>query len=218
MKVGTDGVLLGTWCNALHKKNILDIGSGSGLISLILAQRTQSLITAIDIDKGAYEQTVENFGNSKWASNLRAMNLSLDEFYKTQTHQFDLIVCNPPFFTNSLKSEDTSKNNARHNDALPLDLLLLKSKNLLTSNGILSVILPIAEANYCIEKALLEKMYLVRETTVYPTPQKESKRKMLEFSKVEHTSPIKDKLIIELSRHNYTQEYIELTKEFYLNM
>jgi len=214
MKVGTDGVLLGAWSKTTES-NILDIGTGTGLIALMLAQHTENaLIDAIEIDKLASEEAQKNFDNSVWKERLISINSPLQEFHPQK--KYDLIISNPPFFINATKAPETNRNNARHTDTLSFDELIDSVKRLLAETGIFSLILPINEANHFIELVLQSKFYLNRKCLVKPNPSKSAKRILMEFSFSEKEI-VEEELTIETEkRHEYTKEYISLTKDFYL--
>lgn len=222
MKVGTDGVLLGAWCTIQKDLNsILDIGSGTGLISLMLAQRSCSeTIDAIEIDDNAYEQTVENFENSVWGDRLFCYHCSFLEFVEEmygENERYDLIVSNPPFYTDEFQTENDSRNKARFTSSLSFTDLVKGTSLLLSNNGIFSVIIPIKEQEKFIEIAKSENLILNRVCNVRGNLISDPKRSLLEFS-FNKTAIVKEELIIEKERHNYTEHYINLTKDFYLKM
>ena len=195
MKVGADGVTLGAWADVSGAKSILDAGCGSGLITLMLAQRSEAKITAIDIDEQSIVQTKENVGNSLWDNRIRIIHTSLQQFAESSFRKFDLIVCNPPFFVNSLKSPSDSRTRARHTDSLShLELIL------------------------AVEKLLAEKQcfFCSRKVTLFPNTEKPAKRLLLEF-RTEMTDCKEDKLTVEKERNVYTSEYSALVKDFYLD-
>ena len=212
MKVGTDGVLLGAWTNCDGTAQILDIGTGTGLVALMLAQRSNALITAIEIDKEAATQASENAANSPWRNRIFVKNCSLQEF--APETKFDLIVSNPPYFCNSLKTPLENRNLARHADSLPLADLLQHSRRLLSENGRLCVILPVDAANFCIEKAVQNGLFCTRSTKIKPLPDSIAKRILLEFSQTEKEC-VEDFLIIEKSRHQYSEAFKKMTEKYY---
>ncbi len=216
MKVGTDGVLLGAWADCRKStRSILDIGTGSGLIALMLAQRSEALIDAIDIEEDACRQAIFNVDNSPFQNRINVIPASLQDFH-TET-RYDLIICNPPFFSNALKCPDEQRNNARHNDHLPFDLLLKKSAALLNNDGKLALIIPFDSEPILVREAGSAGLYPVRKTLVRPKPHSPYKRILIEFSREKHQEPANE-LIIELERHIYSSEYIALTQDFYLKM
>ena len=218
MKVGTDGVLLGAWVDISSVTNILDIGTGTGLIALMLAQRTPlSNITAIEIDHLASEQALENFQNSPWSNRLSLFNQSVQIYAKDTSRSFDLIVSNPPYFENILTSDNTQRQIARHTNTLSFEELLEVVRKLLMANGIFSVILPYSLKSTFVELAKQQSLFLNKITHVYSTNKSEIKRVLLSFS-FKKTEIKKDALVIEPDkRHQYSKEYIQMTEDFYLN-
>lgn len=220
MKVGTDGVLLGAWAPIDHNPySILDIGAGTGLIALMLAQRSfAEQIDALEIDEEAYEQATDNFENSPWNDRLFCFHAGLDEFVDEPEDEYDLIVSNPPFYSEDYKTESEQRDLARFADAMPFEDLIEAADLLLSENGILAIIIPYKEEEKFITLAKEFELYPVKITRVKGTPTTEIKRSLLAFSRKQTNNYFIDELIIETARHQYTPEYIELTKEFYLKM
>ena len=219
MKIGTDGVLLGAWTTVKHNPfSILDIGAGTGVLSLMLAQRSNAeIIEAIEIDDDAYEQCVTNFENSDWSDKLFCYHASLLEFTEQIDDNYDLIICNPPFHSAEYKTKDKARDLARFQDAMPFDHLLFSASKLLSDQGIFTVILPYSEADSFTELASEFKLFTKRICNVKGNPESKITRTLLEFSF--HKSEVSEsELIIENGRHNYTEDYINLTKDFYLKM
>ena len=219
MKVGTDGVILGAWCPIDNNPfSILDIGAGTGILSLILAQRSNAFqIDAIEIDEDAYEQCVENFESSPWGDKLFCFHAGLDEFVEEPEDEYDLIISNPPFYTEDYKTENEQRDLARFSDALPFEDLVKAANLLLTENGIFAVIIPFKEEEKFITLAKDFELYPFKITRVKGTPTTEIKRSLLAFSKTQKQTLV-DELIIETARHQYTEDYIALTNDFYLKM
>lgn len=221
MKVGTDGVLLGAWAPIDNDPfSILDIGTGTGLIALMLAQRTAAeQIEALEIDNDAFEQCVENFENSPWNDRLFCFHASLDDFMEElEEEEYDLIVSNPPFYSENVSSGNDARDQARQNNSLPFSDLLEAAALLLSDDGIFSVIIPYKEEENFIALAKDHNLFPVKITHVRGTPDAEIKRSLMAFSKNEVPDFPIDELIIETARHQYTTEYIALTNNFYLNM
>lgn len=220
MKIGTDGVLLGAWCPIDNNPfSILDIGAGTGILSLMLAQRSNAeQIDAIEIDEDAYEQCVENFENSQWSDRLFCFHAGLDEFVEEPEDEYDLIISNPPFYSEDYKSENEQRDLARFQDALPFEDLVEAASLLLSENGIFSVIIPFKEEEKFITLSKNFDLFPLKITRVKGTPTTEIKRTLLAFSFTEKTNFPIDELIIETARHQYTEDYIALTKDFYLKM
>lgn len=219
MKIGTDGVILGAWASIENQPTtILDIGAGTGLLSLMLAQRSMAdNIEALEIDEDAYEQCVENFESSSWADRLFCYHAGLDEFIEEIEDPYDLIISNPPFYTEDVSSGNEARDNARQNQSLPFDELLEGVSKLLSSEGVFASIIPFKEESTFIHLAISFGLFPKRVLRVKGSASAEIKRSLLEFSFKEN-SIFEDQLTIEIERHKYTKEYIALTKDFYLKM
>lgn len=219
MKIGTDGVLLGAWTSIEKKpKTILDIGAGTGILSLMLAQRSLSEnIEALEIEEDAHEQCVENFENSPWADRLFCYHAGLDEFVEEIEEPYDLIISNPPFYSEDVSSGDSSRDTARQNQSLPFAELLEGISKLLSLEGVFAVIIPHKEESVFIKLASPFGLFPNRILRVKGNKEAEVKRSLLEFS-FKKGEVSEDELIIEIERHKYTQKYIALTKDFYLKM
>ena len=220
MKIGTDGVLLGAWTPIENNPySILDIGTGTGIIALMLAQRsTAEQIDAVEIDEDAYEQATDNFENSPWSDRLFCFHAGLDEFVEEPEDEYDLIVSNPPFYSEDYKSSNEQRDLARFQDAMPFEYLIEAAALLLSENGIFSVIIPFKEEEKFLALAKDYELFPLKIIRVKGTPTSEVKRSLLAFSHNEISNFPIDELIIETARHIYTNEYIELTKDFYVKM
>ena len=219
MKVGTDAVLLGAWSALDHMPNtILDIGSGTGILALIMAQRsTAELIDALEIDADAYEQCVYNFETSDWGDRLFCYHASLDEFVGEIEDTYDLIISNPPFYTDHFKSRNEARNKARFEDALPFEELLTSVSKLLSVTGQLNVIIPFSEEINFISLAKNVDLYPIRILRVRGQEESPVKRSLISFTFQENKIEVSE-LTIEITRHHYTHDYINLTKYFYLKL
>ncbi len=226
MKIGTDGVLLGSWASIGDQTfSILDIGAGTGVIALMLAQRSRAdTIEAIELDEAAFQQCTENFEDSIWADRLFCFHAGFDEFVAEYTDEnledfelYDLIVSNPPFYKEEVASAHMARDLARQYLSLPFEELVSGVGKLLSSNGVFSTIIPYKEETSFIALAKKSNLFPLRITRVRGNKDAEIKRSLLEFS-FANCSPIVDELTIEIERNRYTPEYIELTKAFYLKM
>lgn len=216
MKVGTDGVLLGSWANLTDARRLLDIGTGTGLIAIMAAQRNPELIIdAIEIDPAAFEQARENANSTPWRERIHIFQGKVQEF--TPTYKYDIIICNPPFFINSTKNPEFNRTLARHCETLSHEDLLQVSDNLLLPKGKLCVILPVNEAKHFLELTQGKKWFVNKLSTVYPTPDKAPKRQLIELSKVKGC-PVEDSVILEIERHTLHENYANLTRDFYLKL
>jgi tRNA1Val (adenine37-N6)-methyltransferase len=220
MKIGTDGVLLGAWAPIENNPfSILDIGTGTGIIALMLAQRSGATqIDALEIDEDAYEQATDNFENSPWNDRLFCFHAALDEFVEEPEDEYDLIISNAPFYTEDYKSDNEQRDLARFSDAMPFEDLIEAADLLLSENGIFAVIIPFKEEERFIDLCAEVELFPVKATRVKGSPKTPIVRSLLAFKRYELSVLEADELIIEINRHEYTDEYIELTKDFYLKM
>ncbi len=220
MKVGTDGVLLGAWCPIDNLPfSVLDIGAGTGILSLMLAQRSHAeQIDAIEIDENAYEQCVDNFENSPWGDRLFCYHAGLDEFMEEPEDLYDIIISNPPFYSEDYKTESEQRDLARFQDALPFEDLVEAAHLLLSENGVFAVIIPFREEEKFMALAADFDLHPFKITRVKGTPTTEIKRSLLAFSFTKKEKTEETELVIETSRHQYTEDYVALTREFYLKM
>lgn len=216
MKVGTDGVLLGAWAHVEEGDLALDAGTGSGLIALMLAQRGCKTIDAVDIEKDACEQAKVNIEASPWKQRITVHQANFIEFKPDSTTHYQRIVSNPPFFNQSLKSNSHNRNLARHTLQLDWQSLIRKSFDLLNNNGTFSVILPWPEADEFITIALLNGFYERRITLIETREGIAPKRALLEFSK-QYEKTERTTLVIRSANNEYSSDYKNLTKDFYLN-
>ena len=183
MKISTDGVLLGACCNFENAKNILDIGTGTGLLSLMSAQKSAARISAVEIDKDAFLQAVENVKNSKFSSRIKIIHADFLAFYKTVDEKFDYIVSNPPFFENAFKSGDYKRNFARHTDSLPFEMMIKGVKEIILESGFFSVIIPFDKSLDFVRLCALNKLHLCKKIIVFSKFNVPPFRVILTFSK-----------------------------------
>jgi tRNA1Val (adenine37-N6)-methyltransferase len=220
MKIGTDSVLLGAWC-PIEKNSfsVLDIGAGTGVLSLMLAQRTNAeQIDALEIDEDAYEQCVENFEASPWSDRLFCFHAGLDEFVEEPEDEYDIIISNPPFYSEDYKTDNSQRDLARFQDALPFEELIEAADLLLSENGIFAVIITYKEEERFIDLCSEVELFPVKVTRVKGSHTTPIVRSLLAFKRYELSVLTADELVIEINRHEYTDDYINLTKDFYLKM
>jgi tRNA1Val (adenine37-N6)-methyltransferase len=218
MKVGIDGVLLGAWANVSNVNSVLDVGTGSGLISLMIAQRCNANIHAIDIDEGAVVQSIFNFKESVWANRLNVEQISLKDFSEISNRKFDLIISNPPFFVNSLNAPDAKRNTARHTTTLTHEELVIYSGKLLNKTGRICLILPVVEGYKIIDFAKTIGLHCCKLVKVFPKPNAQAKRLLIELS-FEDESYQETELRIESdTRHIYSPQFSALVRDFYLKL
>ena len=239
MKVGTDGVLLGAWARVGHCYHILDMGTGTGLVALMAAQRSSADIVAIDLDADAVAQAAENVAASPWADRIQVFEADARELANSQftIHNsqlfhpkancqlsivncplsFDSLLCNPPFFENSLKCPDSARTMARHTDTLSFDDLARSASRLLAPEGELSVVIPYDRAHDMTVSAACHGLFATRQTVVVPVEGGKPKRILMAFTR-EGAAHTVETLCIQDAQRNYTPAYIHLVEDFYLKM
>lgn len=217
MKVGTDGVLLGAWVRVSDAGTILDIGTGTGVISLMLAQRSPAKITGVEAEKNAAKEAEENVRQSEWNNRISIRHVTFQEFAQNCSGHFDLIVSNPPFFSNSQKSKSEPLAMARHNHLLPYTELINGAARLLNTNGKLAVILPVIQAEEFIKGCKTKNLHLHRLTEVRPNNLKPPHRCLMEFGQTNEKPEQKTLNIHSDDGSDFTDEYKTLTRDFYLN-
>ena len=244
MKVGTDGVLLGAWARVEHCHHILDMGTGTGLVALMAAQRSAADIVAIDLDADAVAQAAENVAASPWSNRIQVLQADArevesgkmkDESCHAEQHDtndggknfhlssfifplfFDAVLCNPPFFENSLKSPDAARTMARHTDTLSFDELARSAARLLSPEGELSVVIPYDRAHDMTVSAACCGLFATRQTMVVPVEGGKPKRILMAFSRAGAAHSV-ETLCIHDAQRQYTPEYVRLVEDFYLKM
>lgn len=216
MKVCTDACLFGAWVatqsEILQPQNILDIGTGTGLLSLMLAQITTAMIDAVEIDAHASKQATANFADAPWKERLKVHHTSIQAF--EPDHLYDLIISNPPFFENDLKSVNDKRNLALHSAALSLEELLQFATDHLTAKGLFAVLLPFHRSAY-FEELAIANFYLHHRLHVRQTPAHPYFRSMLLFGKSQG-SINQDEIIIRDDNQQYSEAFTHLLKDYYL--
>jgi tRNA1Val (adenine37-N6)-methyltransferase len=213
MKVGTDGILLGAWADGIKAQHILDIGTGTGLIALMLAQRSQAQIDAIEIDRDAYQQALDNTAQSPWSHRITVHHGAIQGYDTARV--YDLIVSNPPFFAQSSLSLDLARNTARQSDRLIMPDLLQATQRLLRDSGKLAIVYPILQAEQFSREAEACGLFCQRRLWVRPTLNHPPKRVLMEWGRYRRTLE-EATIAIEIDRHHYTQNYLQLTRDFLL--
>ncbi len=217
MKVGMDGVLVGAWTDTSGAKQILDVGTGTGLIALMMAQKnSQAQVDAIEIDEEAFQEAKLNVHNSPWRNRMKLELCSFQEFAQSKNQKYDLIISNPPFFTSGEKAPAPNRAQARHSDVLPLDILVSGAAKMLNANGRIALVLPAENLSEVETLASKNGLFVARLCHIKPNPRKPVFRILVELSNVE-SPKIEENLMIEFeNHHDYTPEYQNLTSEFYL--
>jgi tRNA1Val (adenine37-N6)-methyltransferase len=220
MKVGTDGVLLGAWASVPGPGSwVLDVGTGTGLIALMIAQRAKDVwVDALEIDLSSAKQAKENFQNSPWKDRLSCMDASFQDYASQGNHKYDQIICNPPFFSGSSKTQSKEKNLARHDDSLSLRDIFRGCVSLMKESTTISLILPVHREAQALELIGEHQMHCKRITRVIPAPGRPTKRVLFEFSLIPGKCDEEYLTIETETRHMYSDKYKNLVNEFYLNI
>lgn len=218
MKVGTDAMILGVWTSVEDVHTILDIGTGCGILGLLLAYRSLATIDAIDIDRESVEEANENFSQPDHQNRITAFLADFNTYATTCYKKYDLIISNPPFFINDMKPEDLKRKTARHSDMLSYDQLCQGASVLLEENGKFSVVLPYEESRIFIDKAELIGLYPKRNMVIFPKEGALPNRINIEFSKKHSSAVISQKFTIRKNDLEFTQQYIDLLKDYYINL
>ena len=220
MKVGTDGVLLGAWARVEHCRHILDMGTGTGLVALMAAQRSEAHIVAIDLDADAVAQATDNVAASPWKERIHVLEADARNLeFKIQDSEFffDAILCNPPFFENALKCPDAQRTMARHTDTLTFDELARSAARLLAPEGELSVVIPHDRAHDMTVSCACQGLFATRQTIVVPVEGGKPKRILMAFTR-EGAAHTPATLCIQDKQRQHTPEYVRLVEDFYLKM
>ena len=218
MKIGTDGVLLGAWFDASNADNILDIGTGTGVIAIMAGQRNQNAkVHAVEIEEKAFGQAQQNMQAAKWNDRLEVFHNSIQDYCKSCKDKYDVILSNPPFFSGGTLSANNERNDFRHTVKLPNGDLLRAAQALLSPTGKFCVILPFMEGLRFKERAASYKLFCTRMTKVKSVADGRTERVLLQFELTDKPI-VEDKLTIAAKEREFTDEYVNLTKDFYLKM
>ncbi len=218
MRVGSDAVLLGAWADTRNDSHILEIGTGCGVISLMLAQRSNAFIDALEIDQPSFLQAQQNFEKSSWHERLHPIPLSIQEFTTTCNEKYDHILTNPPYFRNSLKSPIQSRNHTKHENLLTFEDLLHCVSQLLSRNGKVSLILPAKESIVFTAMASDLNLFLSRKLEIKPKTNKPVNRILMEFSPNPCPQVLSEELSIRNEDNSYTPEYLTFTEPYYFSL
>ena len=217
MKVGTDAVLLGAVAEVEAADSILEIGTGCGVIALMLAQRSQARIDAIEIDEESVKQARENAANSPWNDRINIVHSSLQDFVKKSAKKYSLVISNPPFFSRSLKSPDEKRNITRHNDSLSFNELMDCSSQIMMPGASLWVILPIKEHEEFVEIAANIGFFNHYKMMITSREGKEYQRVILQYKNAPAEKVLDQNLVLKNADQSFTKDYIKLTREFYID-
>lgn len=219
MRVGTDGVILGAYSSRRDFRNAIDIGTGCGLIALMLAQKSTGNVVAIDIDDASVIQASENFKNSPWSGRLKARLLSVNELAETENTVFDRMVTNPPYFVDSLLSPDERKTNARHSGiTINHGELVDTAAKLLVADGIFDIILPF-EISLSFESLMfIEGFYLIEELIISSFEGHKPVRRIMSFSRKRPHTVVSEKIAIRANNEHFSDEYRNYTADFFIGL
>ncbi len=216
MKVGIDGVLLGAWANVSNSGSILDIGTGTGLLALMCAQKNKTTtIDAIEVNTDAFNEALNNVNNSPWSNRISIKNIDFQSF--TENKKYNHIISNPPFYTENSHSPDIGRNIARNANNLPLDFLLKKASEYLSENGKISLIYSSQNLDLLKKNVSNNNLNISNICYVYPSLHKTCHRVMVEINNYKKSETIETSLYIRNEKSEYTTEYKDLTKDFYIN-
>ena len=218
MKIGTDAVLLSAWVNTVNVNNILDIGTGSGIIALMMAARTNAEVDAVEPDKESADEASENFDNSPFADRLNIYHQDIASFTDETKTKYDLIISNPPFFINDMRPENSRRKQARHSDNLSFSELCVHSKNLLKKDGRLCLVLPYFESKIFLEEAGKQELFLNKRILIFPKPCREPNRVNIELSNIKTETITHEKFIIRDEQGNFTKQYVDLLNKYYISI
>ena len=216
MKVGTDAMLLGSWVQPGTALSILDLGTGCGILALMMAQVSGARIDAIDIHRPSVDEAEYNVSQSPWAGRIRVVHRSVEEHSRLAGNMYDIIISNPPFFNNSLKPSSAKKLLAKHEYALTLEILLECSMKLMHVESSLCLILPVKEAKLFTLMALGKGLFPARRLIVRPSPSKQAHRTLIEFRFKSILQPVEDDLIILDPGNQFSEKYLSMTQNFHL--
>ena len=217
MKVGTDAVLLGIWADLNGVKTVLDVGAGCGIISLLLASRTSLFVDAVELDHESSEEASRNFEDSPYSDRLKIFQSDINDFVPPGNKKYDLIVSNPPFFINDLHSKNPKKRMARHAQKLSYEQLLQDSKKLLNPEGKISVVLPYRESRLFLQMAISEGFFVEKKMLIFPVAGKEPNRINILLSQ-RSAGELTEKFIIRDEDGNFTRQYVDFVKDYYLSI
>ncbi len=215
LRVGTDAMLLGSWANPGKAKKILDVGTGCGVLALMMAQKSEAVIDAIEIDPPSVLDAKNNFRNSRWAGRISVMEVSLQCFSGTTEGEYEFVITNPPYYAKSLKSPSARINQTRHDESLTLPDLAMHVSDLLAGNGSFALILPFEPANKFQTICAGCGLYPSRSLVVYPKPGTPPKRVLMEFTKIKIHYPEADSLTILDASGKFTAGYLAMTQDFH---
>ncbi len=218
MKIGTDAMILSAWAGVGDANNILDVGTGSGIIALMMAARSNAAIDAVELDTASAREAEQNFNQSPFASRLTIFQDDYTNYASSTTKKYDLIISNPPFFINDMRPENRLRKQARHTDTLSFNQLCTNTKKLLAGNGKFCLVLPYRESRFFLTEAESNGLFLKKKLIIFPRACKEPNRINLEFIKTRPKVITEEKFIIRNEDNSYTKQYIDLLGAYYTSI
>lgn len=217
MKVGTDAILLGVWANLESSKTVLDIGSGCGIISLLIACRSNAIVDAVEIDFASFEESKENFNNSDFSDRLSVVQTNFVDYVKRYKKVYDLIISNPPFFSNNnFKPKNSQRKDARHTDTLSFDQLCNGVSKMLKPKGKFCVVIPRNEREKILEVASLFKLHLQKQLSIHPKRNQSANRFNLQLGFEIPSEVQKENIYIRENDLTFTHQFVSLLKNYYI--
>jgi tRNA1Val (adenine37-N6)-methyltransferase len=218
MKVGTDSVILGTWVNVEDARNILDVGTGCGVLALMMAQRSQATIHAVELDKDSALEAGENFLASQWHNRMHVFHDDFMSYARQTSQKYDLIISNPPFFNSAFKGSDVRRSLARHIDTLPFDQMISSSANILNTEAKLAVVLPVGESETFVKIARTFGLYPKRLLEIVPVEGRPANRLNIELAFENCSKPLTETFTIRQHDGEFTAQYRRMLGEYYLGL
>lgn len=216
MKVGTDAILLGVWADVKSSETVLDIGSGCGIISLLVACRSDAVVDAVEIDFASFEESKENFTNSSFSEQLSAKKINFIDYVKTCNKEYDLIISNPPFFSNSYKPKEQQRKDARHTDTLSFEQLCDGVSKMLKPKGKFYVVIPRNERIKFLEVASLFNLHLQKQLSIHPKRKQAANRFNLQLGFEIPSEVQKESIDIRENDLTFTPQFVNLLKDYYI--
>lgn len=218
MKVGTDSLLLGIWTNIEGANHILDIGTGCGILALLMASRSEASIDAVELDKASFGEAKQNFNNSPFHNRLTAFQTDFKHFVHEEQKKYDLIISNPPFFINDLRSTEEKRKIARHGDKLNFEELCAGVANLLNANGCFCLVLPYEESKFFVKIANEFNLQVNRQLLIFPKRGLQPNRVNLELSFTNNTEICSEKFVIREDNNQFSEQYIDFFKDYLIGL
>ena len=218
MKVGTDAILLSVWCDVSNARTILDIGTGSGIIALLIASRSMAIVDAVELDQESVNEAQKNFQNSPYSNRLNIYHVDFDRFAVNPSHKYDIIITNPPFFSNDLLPDNPSRKAARHTNKLSHTRICEGVVKILSKDGRFNIVLPSNISNEFVKLAFGYGLHLYRQQLVFPKPSLKPNRINMEFRFDVPLKVISEEIIIRDEDGNHTNQYRKYVADYLMRI